>query len=98
MLGIVEAVVGYAVFVFHDRQYAQRLGQHGQFLGMNRYLAHLGAEHKTLDTDEVADVEQLFKDYIVHLLLHGLGFLALGHRSLDIVATDIDLDAAFRVL
>ena len=56
---------------------------------MNTDLARLCAEHKTLHTDEVADVEQTFENHIVEVLV------LIGAK---VVARDIDLDSSFRVL
>ena len=71
LLRVIEAVVSHAVFVFDDRQRTQRFSQNRQFLGMNAYLAHLRTEDETLDTDEIADVQQFFEYHIVHLLFYG---------------------------
>ncbi len=57
-LGVVERVVGHTVFHFDDRKRAQRLAEHGDAAGMDCDLAHLGAEHESLHSDEVADVEK----------------------------------------
>ena len=98
LLRVIKAVVGHTVFVFDDRQGTERFGEDGQLLGMHRYLTHLGAEDKALDADEVADIEQLFENDVVHLLLDGRRRLAFGYRRLDIIAADIHLNAAFAVL
>ena len=98
LLGVVEAVVRHAVFVLHDRQGSQALGEHGQLLRMYGDFAHLRAEDEALDTDEVAYIEQFLEDEVVHLLLNGGGLLAFGHGCLYVIATDIDLDTPFRVL
>ena len=56
---------------------------------MHADLAHLCAEHHTLDTDEVANIEQALEHDVVHILV------LLGA---DVIAGDIHLDAALRVL
>ena len=65
------------------RQGSQRLGQQGQLFSMDRDLTGLGLEDKALDTDDIADI---------HLLEALVGILA------DLVAGDVDLDAAVSVL
>ncbi len=65
------------------RQGSQGLGQQGQFFGMDGNLAGLGLENKALDADDIADI---------HLLETLVGILT------DLVACDIDLDAAVPVL
>ena len=64
-LGVFESVVGYPVFPFYDGKGAYRFGKYCQFLRVDRYLSHLGAEYKSANTDEIADVEQLFEYGIV---------------------------------
>ena len=98
LLWIGKTVIGHTILVFHDWQWLQALGQNGQLLCMHTDLAHLGAENKTLNTNKITDVQQFLKDYIVHLLLHGGSYLALWHRGLHIVATDIYLYTTLRVL
>ena len=98
LLWIGKTVIGHTIFVLHDWQWLQALGQDGQLLCMHTDLAHLGAENKTLNTNKIADVQQLLKDYVVHLLLHGGSYLALWHRGLHVVATDIYLYTTLRVL
>ena len=51
---VVERVVGHTVFIFYDRKRLDTLGKHGQLLGMDTDFAHLSAEYKAFDTDEVA--------------------------------------------
>ena len=65
LLGIFKLVVCLAVLVLDDRQRLQTLRQQRDFLGMNRNLAHLCLEDETLDTDEVADVEQLLEHLVI---------------------------------
>ena len=65
LLGVFKLVVCLAVLVLDDRQRLQTLRQERDFLGMNRNLAHLRLEDETLDTDEVADVEQLLEYLVV---------------------------------
>ena len=98
LLWVVEAVVCHTVFVFHDREWAERFSQHGEFLCVYADLAHLGAEYKALDTYEVTYIKQFLEDYVVHLLLHGGSRLSFWSRGLDIVAADIYLDTTFGVL
>ena len=56
---------------------------------MNTDFASLCAEHKTSHTHEVADVEQLFKHFVIE------GFIFVGA---EFVAVYIHLDTALRVL
>ena len=88
-LGIIEFVVLHAVLLFDDGQRPQRLAEHRHFLDVYRDFAHLRAEGEALHADEVADVQQAFEHSVVHRLV------LLGA---DLVALDIQLDAAFRVL
>ena len=78
-----------AVGLLDDREHAQRLAQQRQFLRVDAELAGLGNEGEALDAHDVADVEQLLENGIVHrLVLAGA----------DLIAFDIDLDAAGFVL
>ncbi len=56
---------------------------------MNADFAHLRAENKAANADDVANVEQFFEDSVVHFGLR------LGA---DVVARHIHLNAPFRVL
>ena len=38
---------------------------------MYTYLAHLRAEHESLNADEIADIQQFLENNVIHLLLHG---------------------------
>ena len=77
------AHVGVLEAVEFLRQGGQGLGQESELLGVDGDLAGLGLEDKALDADDVADV---------HSLEALVGFLA------DLVAGDVDLDAAVSVL
>ena len=98
LLGVVEAIIRYTIFILHDRQRTERLSENGKFFGMYRNLAHLGAENKTFNTDDIADIEQFLEYHVIHLLLSRGGRLTFGRRSLNIVAAHIYLNAAFRIL
>ena len=98
LLGIVESVVCHTVLVLDDRQRTDTLGEHGQALGMHADLTHLGAEHKALNADKVADVQQFLEHGVVHLLFGRCRLFAFGYRGLYIIAADIDLNTSFRVL
>ena len=98
LLRVVETIIGYAVLVFHDRQWLETLGEHSEFLSVYADLTHLGAEHEALDTDEVTYVEEFLEHHVIHLLLHGLWCLAFWGRGLYIIATHIYLDTTFGVL
>ena len=98
LLGIIESVVRYAVFVFDDRQGSERFREHGQFLCVYADLTHLRAEYKTLDTDEVTDIQQFLEYHIVHLLLYGCRRLAFCNRRLDVITGNIHLNTTLRVL
>ena len=87
--GVFKRVVGHTVLVLHDRQRLDALGQYGQLLGMDADFAHLGAEHKSFDADEVAQVEQTLEHGGVHILVL---FRA------DVITGDVHLDATFGVL
>ena len=63
-LRVIELVVGHAVLILHDGQGLQALAQQSQFLGVDTDFSRLGAEHLTLDTNKVADVEQAL-EYII---------------------------------
>ena len=64
-LGVVKLVIGHAVLVFHDGQGLQALAQERETLGVDGYLAHLGAEDVAFHADEVAYVEQLLEHFVV---------------------------------
>ena len=65
LLGIGEAIVDYAVFLLDHGQWPERFREYGQLLRMDGDLAHLRAENEAADTDEVADVKQLFEYGVV---------------------------------
>ena len=90
LLGVGEAVVDYAVFLLDHGQRPERFREHGQLFGVDRNLAHLCAENEAADADEVADVEQLFE--------YGVVQFRVGWIGADVVAGDVDLDAAGGVL
>ena len=68
-LRVVELIIGDTILVLHDGQRLQALGEQRQFLGMNRDLASLSAEHITLHTDEVADVQQSLEHHVVKVFV-----------------------------
>ncbi len=69
-LGVVEGVVDLAVGVcLHHGQRLQALRQHGHLQHVNAHLARLRAEHISLHTDEVAQVEQLLEHDVVQVLV-----------------------------
>mgnify|MGYP000600419745 CR=1 FL=1 len=63
--GVGEGVEGLSVLLFHDGQGPQRFGEQGQLLAVYRQFAGVGAECETLDSDDVADVEQLLEHRVV---------------------------------
>ena len=65
LLGIGKAVVDYTVFLLDHGQWPERFREYGQLLRMDGDLAHLRAENEAADTDEVADVKQLFEYGVV---------------------------------
>ena len=87
--GVVESVVGNAIFNLNDRQWANRLAEHGEALGMYRDFAGLSAEHKALHAHKVAYIEQFLEHYIIQV------FILIGAQ---LVAIDIHLYATFAVL
>ena len=56
-LAIAQFDIGKAVIFFRQRQ--QRLGKDGHLTGVDRQLAARGAADDALDTDQVAEIEQL---------------------------------------
>ena len=88
-LRIFEGVVCLAVFHLDDWKWAQRLAEHLDVLGVNGDFAHLCAEHKSLDADNVADVEQFLEENVVGVLVFS---------RTKVVAADVNLDTAFGVL
>ena len=57
---------------------------------MDGNLTHLRAENEAADADEVANVEQLFEYGVIQFRVRWIGA--------DVVAGDVDLDAAGGVL
>ena len=88
-LGVGEGVERLAVLLLDDGQRTDRLREHGEALAVYRQLAAVGAEGEAFDADEVADVEQFLEDRVVE---RRIPFGA------DVVAADVDLDAARVVL
>ena len=88
--GVGEAVVDGAVGVgLHDREDAERFAEHRERGGVDGEGAGLRDEGVTLDADDVADVEESLEDGVVE----GLVF-----AGADLVALDVDLDAAAVIL
>ena len=86
--GILKGVVDHAVLFFRCGERLEALGQHRDFASVYRHLAGLRAEHEALHAHEVAEVEELFHHAVVErLVLFGA----------DVVARDVDLNAATRV-
>ena len=88
-LGVGQGVELLAILLLHDGQRTNRLREDGELLAVYRQLTRVGAEGKTLDTDEVTDIQQLFEDRVVERRV------ALGA---DVIAADINLDATRVVL
>lgn len=70
-------------------QRTDRLRQHREFTAVYRQFACIGAECKAFDADEIADVEQFLEYRVVERRI------AFGT---DVIAADVDLDAARMVL
>ena len=87
--GVGEGVERLAVLLLDHRQRPHRLRQHGELPAVDRQFARVGAEGEALDTHEVADVEQFLENGVVERRI------AFGA---DVVAADVDLDAARVVL
>ncbi len=84
-----ECIVHHAVHFLHDREHAEALAEHREFLDVDAELAGLGDEGVSLDADYIAYVEEL----LPHGVVHGLVF-----AGADFVPLDVDLDAAALVL
>ena len=88
--GVVEGIVHLTVSIRLDHgQRLQTLAQQGQFHHVNADFARLRAEHVAFHADEVAQVEQLLKYFIIKILV-----LA----RTDGVALYVYLNATLRVL
>ena len=89
-LGVGESVVHVAFLVgFHGGKGSDGLAQHREGGHLHRGLADLCLEGFSFDADEVAAVEELFEDVVVHGLV-----LARA----QFVAVQVDLQRAFVVL
>ena len=86
LLGVLEGVIHFAVFLFYDGQRAYRLAENGELFDVDADFAHLSSEHKTFHTNDVADVEFL-EDTVVHRLVRA-----------DFIAFGVDLDSSHGVL
>ena len=83
--GILKRVIDHTVLFFRRGERLEALGQHRDFASVYRHLAGLRAKHKALHAHEVAEVEEFFHHAVVErLVLTGA----------DVVARDVDLDAA----
>ena len=86
--GILKGVVDHTVLFLGRGERLEALGQHGDFASVYRHLAGLRAEHEALHAHEVAEVEEFLHHAVVErLVLFGA----------DVVAGDVDLNAATRV-
>ena len=88
LLGVLEGIIDYAVFLLDDGQRAHRLAEDGEFLDVDADLAGLRGEHETLHADDVADVQ-----FLEHAVVHRLVL-----AGTDLVAFGIDLDFAHGIL
>ena len=68
-LGVVEGIVGDAVFHLDHGQRLERLAQQLELLRVHADFARLGAEHISLHAHEVAHVEQLLEHHVVEVLV-----------------------------
>ena len=87
--GIGEGVERLAVLLLDHGQRADRLREHRELAAVHRQLARIGMEREAFDADEVADVEQFLEHRVIQ---RGIAFGA------DVVAADVDLNAARMVL
>ena len=87
--GVGEGVERLPVLLLDYRQRPQRLGDDGQPPAVYRRFARLGDEGEALDPHEITDVEQFLEDGVVERRV------TLGA---DVVAADVDLDAARVIL
>ena len=88
-LGVVEGVVYDTVFLFDNWEWFEALGENREALRMDRDFACLGAEHETLDADEVAEVEEFLEYHVIEVGIVGWAYLVAGY---------VDLDASFGIL
>jgi len=82
---ISHRIVQHPVLLLHYGQRAERLAEQCQLLHMNGDFAHLGTECKTLHSDDVTNIQKLFKQGIVHCFI-----LARA----EVITAQIDLYAA----
>ena len=87
--GILKGVVGHAVLHLDHGQRLERLAQQFERLGMDADFARLGAEHKSLHTDEVTHVEQLLEHRVIQVLIL---------VRTQVIAAHIDLHTASGIL
>ena len=90
-LAVPEFLVGdlvedLAVHLFRKRNRPDAFGQKHDLVGLDRYLAHLGAEDRAAHADDVADVEVPLDDGVVK------PFRLAGR--LQVVALEVELDLA----
>ena len=78
-----ERVENLAVLLFHNREHPQGLAQERKFPGVDGELACLGDEGISLDSYDVADVEELLEDSVVHCLVLARTNLVTFHIHLN---------------
>ena len=78
-----ERVENLAVLLFYNREYPQGLAQERKFSGVDGELACLGDEGISLDSYDVADVEELLEDRVVHRLVLAWTNLVTFHIHLN---------------
>ena len=88
-LRIGQSIELLTILLLNDWEWADRLRQYGKLTTMYRQLACIGAECKTLNTDKVANIEQLLKYGVIEC------WVAL---RTDVVTTDIYLNTTCVVL
>ena len=92
LFGVGESVVDFAVLLFGEGQRAQALAQERQRLDVKRHLAHLGAEHKALNANEITAVNERLK-HLAKKVREGLcGQIVLGAIQLDAPRAVLELD------
>ena len=64
-LWIIKLIVGNTILIFNDWQRFQALAEECNLLGMHTDLACLGSENEAFYADNIADIEQFLKHFIV---------------------------------
>ena len=89
LLRIIKLIISDTIFIFHDGKGLQTLAEKCYFLSMYRYFTGLCLEYKTFYADNITNIKQFLKYFVIKILIF---------VRANIIAGYIYLDSSFRIL